>query len=149
MKLPDGRFEEETEEFLAEVAAHDKAQAELKQSRLEKELNEELGNINDNTPLIEIYKKYQRNISNALLHLNYSILSNIYNTHIVNDIGSQRGFRDTNYFVNFDNTEIPEEFRAQMMEQMPDGMAGACSIGWKPKEESEEDEEDEEDEPDV
>ena len=78
-----------------------------------RELNEELGNINDNTPLIEIYKKYQRNISNALLHLNYSILHNIYNTHIVNNIGSRRGFRDTNYFVNFDNPEIPQEFRAE------------------------------------
>jgi hypothetical protein len=85
-----------------------------------RELNEELGNINDNTPLIEIYKKYQRNISNALLHLNYSILHNIYNTHIVNDIGSQRGFRDTNYFVNFDNPVIRQEFRAPVRDDLSD-----------------------------
>lgn len=36
---------------------------------------------------------------------------------------------------------IPEEVKADMMEMMPDGMAGACSIGWKPKEKKEEDEE--------
>jgi hypothetical protein len=38
---------------------------------------------------------------------------------------------------------VPEEIKAQMMEEMPDGMAGACSVGWKPKEKKE-DEEDEE-----
>lgn len=36
---------------------------------------------------------------------------------------------------------IAEEIRAEMMEVMPDGMAGACSVGWKPKEKDEEDEE--------
>jgi hypothetical protein len=87
-----------------------------------RELNEELGNINDNTPLIEIYKKYQRNISNALLHLNYSILSNIYNTHIVNDIG-HRGFRNTEYFYNFNNPEIPVEFRALPGINVRDGLS--------------------------
>jgi hypothetical protein len=79
-----------------------------------RELNIGIENmLTNDRPLIEIYKDYQRNISNALLHLNYSILHNIYNTHIVNDIGLRRGFRDTNYFVNFDNPEIPQEFRAE------------------------------------
>jgi hypothetical protein len=39
---------------------------------------------------------------------------------------------------------IPEEIKAQMMEEMPDGMAGACKVGWKPKEKEEDDEEEKE-----
>ena len=31
-----------------------------------------------------------------------------------------------------------EQMRAEMMEQMPDGMAGACAVEWKPKEKKEE-----------
>lgn len=60
MKLPDGRFEEETEEFLAEVAAHDKAQAELKQSRLEKELNEEETNKLNKESILKRYEWYYK-----------------------------------------------------------------------------------------
>ena len=29
---------------------------------------------------------------------------------------------------------IPADVRAEMMEEMPDGLAGACFVGWKPKE---------------
>jgi hypothetical protein len=39
---------------------------------------------------------------------------------------------------------IPTDLRAEMMEQMPEGMAGACSVDWKPKEEKEESQEEEE-----
>ena len=39
---------------------------------------------------------------------------------------------------------IPPEVRAEMMEMMPDGMAGASSVQWKPKEEKEEEGETEE-----
>jgi hypothetical protein len=35
---------------------------------------------------------------------------------------------------------IPPDVRAEMMEQMPEGMAGASSVGWKPKEQKEEEE---------
>lgn len=38
---------------------------------------------------------------------------------------------------------IPEQFRAQMMEEVPDGIAGACSVGWKPKEKEESQDEEE------
>jgi hypothetical protein len=41
---------------------------------------------------------------------------------------------------------IPTEIRAQMMEMVPDGLAGACSVGWKPKEVQEDTEEEEEEE---
>jgi hypothetical protein len=41
---------------------------------------------------------------------------------------------------------IPIETKQEMMEMMPDGMAGASSVGWKPKEEKEEEEDKEEEE---
>ena len=41
---------------------------------------------------------------------------------------------------------IPPDVRAEMMERMPDGMAGASSVQWKPKEEEEDQEEDQEEE---
>ena len=41
---------------------------------------------------------------------------------------------------------IPPDVRAEMMEQMPDGMAGASSVQWKPKEEEESQEEDDDEE---
>lgn len=36
---------------------------------------------------------------------------------------------------------IPEEVKAEMMEEMPEGLAGASSVSWKPKEVKEEEEE--------
>ena len=42
---------------------------------------------------------------------------------------------------------IPEDIKAQMMEEMPDGMAGACKVDWKPKEKK--DDEEEEKKPDL
>jgi hypothetical protein len=39
---------------------------------------------------------------------------------------------------------IPADVRAEMMEEMPDGLAGACFVDWKPKDKEEENEEEEE-----
>lgn len=41
---------------------------------------------------------------------------------------------------------IPEQVKKDMMEQMPEGLAGASSVGWKPKPKPEDDEEGEEEE---
>jgi len=41
---------------------------------------------------------------------------------------------------------IPEQVKKDMMEQMPEGLAGASSVGWKPKTKPEDDEEGEEEE---
>lgn len=41
---------------------------------------------------------------------------------------------------------IPEQVKAEMMEEMPEGLAGASSVGWKPKEKKEEDQEEGEEE---
>lgn len=38
---------------------------------------------------------------------------------------------------------IPEQVKKDMMEQMPEGLAGASSVGWKPKEKPEDEEEEE------
>lgn len=60
MKLPDGRFEEETEEFLAEVAAYEKNQAETKQAQLEKELSEEESNKLNKETILQKYEWYYK-----------------------------------------------------------------------------------------
>ena len=36
---------------------------------------------------------------------------------------------------------IPEEIKADMMEQMPDGLAGDCHVDWKPKKKNDDDDE--------
>lgn len=41
---------------------------------------------------------------------------------------------------------IPADVRAEMMEQMPDGLAGACFVDWKKKEEESQEEEQQEEE---
>lgn len=41
---------------------------------------------------------------------------------------------------------IPIDIKSDMMEKEPQGMAGACSVGWKPKENKEEEDTDEEEE---
>ncbi len=75
----------------------------------------------DNIALIDIYKDYQNNIiyaSDTLRNdrIEFSIFNSIYRTHTVRwrPTGPEdEGYQNTDYFYNFNNPEIPEEFRAR------------------------------------
>lgn len=113
--------------------------------------------IKDENIRKEIHK---RKIANLVIQGEAKNTKHLLHTEEVKDglndiLGERNGQRLFNILDEITKTAdkldwiIPEEIKARMMEEMPDGMAGACKVDWKPKEIKEKDENDEKEEKKV